>query len=283
MDGTSASARRRRGRAARRRRARRSSRRPAAAAASVNIRPVSVTLRSGAPLELTSTLLAGARPCSPAARPVPLAGAAAETLIGVDDHEPLEVLEPVQVVEHLEEAAVDLDRRARSCSFGPPPVLAAGGVGAIESQSMPAADAMSFAWRMNSPRSGCRRDRGPQRPQRRLLLRRVPAQLLELPDRVLELLLLALRRRRPRRACRSRSLDVGENSTKYQRRMSTTPPATIPMISAALHRRPLLDLLEPVRARRARDVGGRGEVHEVTAARVRGLRRRGSRSGPRGP
>ena len=111
------------------------------------MRPVSVTLRSGAPPVEVSLVAPGA----PGSRPARIRGRDVDR---VDEDQAFQVLEPVQVVEHLEEAAVDLDREGDRAVRAPAGGVAVGGDGAIESQSMPAAAAMSFACRMNSPRSG---------------------------------------------------------------------------------------------------------------------------------
>ena len=113
---------------------------------------------------------------------------------------------------------------------GPPPVFAAGGVGEIESQSIPAAVAMSLACRMNDARSGVGGTAARS-------VRRVACCCAAL-------LLSSLSRRISSWSCwrwlwacatwlrvSSRSVDVGANSTKYQSSTSTTPPAIRPTSS----------------------------------------------------
>ena len=147
---------------------------------------------------------------------------------------------------------------------------------------MPAAAAMSLACEDELTEVRGRRDRGPERPERRLLLRRVAAQLLEPPDGVLQLLfwlstlrdLVAgvvelARRRREQQEVPEQDEDEASGDARDQRgRRFMACPAGI---------------VEAVRARGARDARGRREVHEVTAARRPSSRRpAAARSAPRG-
>jgi len=75
---------------------------------------------------------------------------------------------------------------------GPPPVDATGGEGAIDRKLMPDADAMSLACRMNSARSGFAGIAARSVRSVASCWGRVATQLLELTNRVLELLVLLL-------------------------------------------------------------------------------------------
>ena len=121
------------------------------------------------------------------------AGCLSRDVDRVHEHQSIESFETIQVVEHRGERSVDLDRdRDRALGTGPG---VRGGRSGRDRQPVDPGRRGDVV-RLEDERAEVRgrRNGRAQRAERRRLLRCIPAQLLEPPDRILQVLLLALRR-----------------------------------------------------------------------------------------